>query len=59
MTDTHYTTTVKNLFQEYYKRNLTMGEYRAKRKLVIDQMDREFNGAQSMDAGVHSEKSSH
>lgn len=49
MTDTHYSATVKNLFQEFYKRNLTMGEYRAQRKLLIDQMDREFNGAKSMD----------
>ncbi len=49
MTDTHYTADIKNLLQEYYKRNLTMGEYRAQRKLLIDQMDREYNGAQSMD----------
>ncbi len=56
VTETHYTPTIKNLFQEYYKRNLTMGEYRAKRKLLIDQMDREFNGAQSMDNSPPAEK---
>lgn len=58
MADTHYTATVKNLFQEFYKRNLTMGEYRAQRKLVIDQMDREYNGAKSMDDTQHTQASS-
>lgn len=58
MTDTHYSATVKNLFQEFYKRNLTMGEYRAQRKLLIDQMDREFNGAKSMDDSTQNDTQS-
>lgn len=58
MSDTHYSATIKNLFQEYYKRNLTMGEYRAQRKLLIDQMDKEFNGAKSMEGSVRHEYSS-
>lgn len=55
VTDTHYSATIKNLFQEYYKRNLTMGEYRAQRKLLIDQMDMEFNGAKSMEESIRPE----
>lgn len=49
MIETKYGAVVKNLFQEYYKRNISMGEYRAQRKKVIDQMDEEFNGIKSME----------
>lgn len=48
MVDTKYSTIVKNLFQEHYKRNLSMGEYRAQRKIIIDQMDEEYNGTSSL-----------
>lgn len=48
MVDTKYSAAIKNLFQEYYKRNFSMGEYRAQRKTIIDQMDEEFNGVSSM-----------
>jgi hypothetical protein len=48
MAESKYSATIKNLFQEYYKRNLSMGEYRAQRKIIIDQMDEEFNGEKSM-----------
>lgn len=45
MLETKYAAVIKNLFQEYYKRNISMGEYRAQRKRVLDQMDEEYNGA--------------
>lgn len=47
MLETKYAAVIKNLFQEYYKRNISMGEYRAQRKRVLDQMDEEYNGAKS------------
>lgn len=47
MTDTHYTTAIKNLFKDYYNRSLTVEEYRAQRKQLIDQMDKEFNGVKN------------
>lgn len=47
MVDTKYSVIVKNLFQEHYKRNISMGEYRAQRKILIDQMDEEYNGAKA------------
>lgn len=48
MVDTKYSAAVKNLFEEYYKRNFSMGEYRAQRRKIINQMDEEFNGASSI-----------
>lgn len=49
MMETKYATLIKDLFQEYYKRNLSMGEYRAQRRKLIDQMDQEYNGAKRME----------
>lgn len=49
MLETKYAAVVKNLFQEYYKRNISMGEYRAQRKRILDQMDEEFNGVRNKD----------
>ena len=44
MVDAMYTTTIKNLFQEYYKRNISFAEYRKKRRALIEQMDIKYNG---------------
>lgn len=49
MLETKYAAVIKNLFQEYYKRNISMGEYRAQRKRILDQMDEEFNGVRIKD----------
>ena len=48
MVDTPYTVTIKNLFQEYYKRNISFTEYRKQRKMLIDQMEVKYNGLQSL-----------
>lgn len=48
MVETNYSFAIKNLFQEYYKRNISMGEYRAQRKKIIDQMDEAYNGSSSV-----------
>lgn len=47
MLETKYAALIKNLFQEYYQRNISMGEYRAQRKRILDQMDEEFNGVKN------------
>jgi hypothetical protein len=47
MLETKYAAVIKNLFQEYYKRNISMGEYRAQRKRILDQMDEEYNGTKN------------
>jgi hypothetical protein len=49
MLETKYAAVVKNLFQEYYKRNISMGEYRAQRKRILDQMDEEYNGTKNIE----------
>ena len=49
MLETKYTAVIKNLFQEYYKRNISMGEYRAQRKRILDQMDEEYNGTKNIE----------
>lgn len=49
MLETKYAAVIKNLFQEYYKRNISMGEYRAQRKRVLDQMDEEYNGKKNIE----------
>ena len=48
--ETKYSIAIKNLLQEHYKRNISMGEYRAQRKIILDQMDEEFNGLKSMES---------
>ena len=47
MLETKYAAVIKNLCQEYYKRNISMGEYRAQRKRILDQMDEEYNGTKN------------
>lgn len=42
-----YAAIIKNLFQEYYKGRISVGEYRAQRKIIIDRMDQEHNGFDS------------
>lgn len=49
MLETKYAAVIKNLFQEYYKRNISMGEYRAQRKRILDQMDEEYNGTKNIE----------
>ncbi len=46
--ETKYTQLIKNLFQEYYKRNISVGEYRSQRTKIINDMDMEMNGSKSI-----------
>lgn len=46
--ETKYTLLIKNLFQEYYKRNISVGEYRSQRTKIINDMDMEMNGSKSI-----------
>lgn len=42
-----YRDAIKKLVGEHYERNISVGEYRTKRRQLIDQMDSEFNGSKS------------
>jgi|GEM_PF-6028076 len=44
MTETKYAVLIKNLFQEYYQRHISIAEYRERRNKIIREMDRDFNG---------------
>lgn len=43
-----YRETIKKLVNEHYERNISMSEYRIKRRELIDQMDNEFNGSKTI-----------
>ena len=47
MVDNPYSANIKNLFQDYYKRNISFTDYRKQRKILIDQMEVKYNGLQS------------
>jgi len=40
---------VKELFQQYYKRNISVEEYRSQRSKIIHELDVAMNGEQSVD----------
>lgn len=42
-----YSETIKELLQDYYQGGTSMEEYRRQRKIIIDQMDKEYNGYKS------------
>lgn len=42
-----YRDAIKELVSEHYEQNISVGEYRTKRRQLIDQMDNEFNGSKS------------
>lgn len=42
-----YRDAIKKLVGEHYEQNISVGEYRIKRRQLIDQMDNEFNGSKS------------
>jgi hypothetical protein len=46
--ETKYTAMVKNLFQEYYKRNISVEDYRLERNKIIHEMDVELNGTKNV-----------
>jgi hypothetical protein len=46
---TKYTALIKNLFQEYYKRNISAEEYRLQRRKIIQDMDMEMNGSKKIE----------
>lgn len=46
--ETKYTALVKNLLQEYYKRNISVEDYRLERNKIIYEMDIELNGTKNI-----------
>lgn len=43
--ESFYVDAIKQLVSAYYQGSLSPEEYRAKRRLLIEQMDKEFNGS--------------
>lgn len=41
---------LENLAKNYYQHHITFEDYRAQRKLVLDEMDAEINGRQEIEA---------
>jgi hypothetical protein len=39
-----YSALIRNLARHYYDGKISMGEYRAQRREIIDRMEREYNG---------------
>ncbi len=42
--DKCYSTKLRALSKDYYQNRLEITEYRSKRKIIIDKIDKEFNG---------------
>lgn len=47
MSEDQYATALKEICAEYYNRNMSMAEFRARRKHLVDQMDMEVNRGES------------
>ena len=39
-----YSVMLRNLCREYYQGHIEFSEYRTQRKVILDKMDKEFNG---------------
>lgn len=45
MTDRSYSLLLRNLSNDYYHSYIGFDEYRAQRKIILDKLDQELNGA--------------
>jgi hypothetical protein len=43
-----YRDAIRKLVGEHYEQNISVGEYRTRRRQLIDQMDNEFNGSKPL-----------
>lgn len=46
MTDISFSSTLRQLSKNYYQQHIGFEDYRAQRKIILDQIDEEFNGRQ-------------
>ena len=49
MSEASYSLMLRNLSSDYYHNHIGFDEYRSQRKIILDKIDRELNGAQSAD----------
>ena len=49
MTDTAYSTRLRKLSKDYFQTHIGFDDYRAQRKIVLDEIDAEFNGRRQTD----------
>jgi hypothetical protein len=59
MSDISYSARLRDLSKEYYQNHIRLDEYRAQRKIVIDKIDIEFNGAKIGEAADESSAENH
>lgn len=44
MSDDSFSTRLRNLSKDYYQNQISFDDYRSARKIILDQIDAEFNG---------------
>ncbi len=47
MDEAYYSLMLQNLSSDYYHHHIGFEEYRSKRKIILDKIDKEVNGAQT------------
>ena len=50
MSESSYSTMLRNLCKEYSQKHIGFEEYRAQRKIILDKIDKEFNGRKLVDS---------
>ena len=50
MSDSNFSALLRNLSSDYYHNRIGFEEYRAQRKVILDNIDEEFNGRNSIKA---------
>lgn len=55
MTEVNYSALVRELLNEYFEHTITRVEYLARRRSLMDQIDREFNGDGRYHVGTEGE----
>lgn len=50
MSESSYSTILRNLSKEYSQKHIGFEEYRARRKIILDKIDKEFNGRKLSEA---------
>lgn len=46
MSDENFSQILRDLSREYFNREISLEDYRSKRKQILDVLDREYNGAE-------------
>ena len=57
MSEIGYSLLLRNLSNDYYRRNLGIEDYRAHRKKILDRIEHEFNGRGSQQSSDEEDES--